>query len=87
MFYIIERKIYECTLYFIRNIERNRKDLIKYIDKNRKADWQFIYIELFSSVTKQYYRMILREKQVRVYLITRYRLRLSSNGLKLHKIF
>ena len=65
IFYIINKRTYECTVYFMTNVERNRKDLIKYIEKDQLADWQFVYIEVFSKISKEYFRIILKESQVR----------------------
>ena len=63
--YIINRRVYECTIYFMKNIYRTRKDLIIYIEEDKQAHWEFIYIEVYSKITKEYFRLILKETEVR----------------------
>lgn len=82
-FYIINRKIYECSVYFIKNIERNRKDLVKFIEKHSKAHWQFVYLEVLSKISKSYYRIILKESEVRPFHKLYSRWKQSWNGQRL----
>jgi hypothetical protein len=61
---VIGRKLYQVAVYFMKNVERSRRDLVRFIEKNRLAEWEFIYIEVVSKATKEYYRLILQESQL-----------------------
>lgn len=51
-------------MYFMKNMQRIRNDLEPYIATDRLADWDFIYIEVFSKITKEYFWRILTQNEL-----------------------